>query len=144
MQVDLYFYREPEEAKQQEEEEAVAAPDYSLPANDYGMGALATDQWPAQIGDQWSTDVVQPPISGVPAVNWGDQGKKCFILVHITSNLNLDVCFLCLIYFKISNAAAVNPDVWDAAAPPQIPGADIDVTAPSPSPAPAPAPTGWD
>ena len=42
------------------------------------MGASATDQWPAQIGDQWSTDVVQPPISGVPAGNWGEQGKKCF------------------------------------------------------------------
>ncbi|XVE51742.1 hypothetical protein DITRI_Ditri02bG0065100 [Diplodiscus trichospermus] len=37
------------------------------------MGAIAADQWPTQIGDQWSTDVVQPPFSGVPAVNWGDQ-----------------------------------------------------------------------
>ncbi|MBA0778332.1 hypothetical protein Gotri_006203, partial [Gossypium trilobum] len=72
--VDLFFYREPEEAKQQEEEEAVAAPDYGLPAADFGMGALGTDQWPSQMGDQWSADVVQPPISGVPAINWGDQG----------------------------------------------------------------------
>ncbi|MBA0870719.1 hypothetical protein Goshw_016378, partial [Gossypium schwendimanii] len=73
--VDLFFYREPEEAKQQEEEEAIAAPDYGLPAADYGIGSLAADQWPSQIGDQWSADMVQPPISGVPAGNWGDQGK---------------------------------------------------------------------
>ncbi|PPD86088.1 hypothetical protein GOBAR_DD16985 [Gossypium barbadense] len=86
--VDLFFYREPEEAKQQEEEEAIAAPDY-------GMVSLATDQWPAQIGDQWSADMVQPPISGVPAGNWGDQ-----------------------------------------AAPAQIPGAPVDVS--------APAATGWE
>ncbi|KAK8514208.1 hypothetical protein V6N13_063112 [Hibiscus sabdariffa] len=70
--VDLFFYREPEEAKEQEEEEAVAAPDYGLPAADFGMGALGADQWPAQMGDQW-TDMAQPPIAGAPAVNWGDQ-----------------------------------------------------------------------
>ncbi|MBA0812170.1 hypothetical protein Gohar_026160 [Gossypium harknessii] len=106
--VDLFFYREPEEAKQQEEEEAIAAPDYGLPAADFGMGSLATDQWPAQIGDQWSADMVQPPISGVPAGNWGDQV-----------------------------AVAVTSDVWDAAAAPaQIPGAPVDVS--------APAATGWE
>ncbi|XWS20014.1 hypothetical protein CRYUN_Cryun31cG0065200 [Craigia yunnanensis] len=104
--VDLYFYREPEEAKQQEEEEAVAAPDYGLPAADYGMGALAADQWPAQIGDQWSTDVVQPPISGVPAVNWGDQPA-----------VNADVWDT-------------------AAAPPQIMDSVVDAPAPAPAPAP--------
>ncbi|KAE8669746.1 40S ribosomal protein SA [Hibiscus syriacus] len=71
--VDLFFYREPEEAKEQEEEEVVAAPDYGLPAADFGMGALGADQWPAQIGgDQW-TDMVQPPIPGAPTANWGDQ-----------------------------------------------------------------------
>ncbi|KAK8574939.1 hypothetical protein V6N13_033845 [Hibiscus sabdariffa] len=71
--VDLFFYREPEEAKEQEEEEAVAALDYGLPAADFGMGALAADQWPTQMGgDQW-TDMAQPPIPVAPAVNWGDQ-----------------------------------------------------------------------
>ncbi|KAE8722901.1 40S ribosomal protein SA [Hibiscus syriacus] len=45
-------WMEPEEAKEPEEEEAVAAPDYGLPPADFGMA----------------------PISGVPtAVNWGDQ-----------------------------------------------------------------------
>ncbi|TYH87569.1 hypothetical protein ES332_D01G125600v1 [Gossypium tomentosum] len=70
--VDLFFYRQPEEAKQQEEE-AIVARDYGLPPADYGMGALAADQWLVQIGDQWSADMVHPPISGVPAGNWGDQ-----------------------------------------------------------------------
>ncbi|XP_039009230.1 40S ribosomal protein SA-like [Hibiscus syriacus] len=101
--VDLFFYREPEEAKEPEEEEAVAAPDYGLPPADFGMGALAADQWQAQIGDQWSADMVQAPISGVPAaVNWGDQ-------------------------------VAVGTDGWDAAAAPaQIPGAP-DVVAQAPT-----------
>lgn len=88
--MDLYFYREPEEAKQQEEEEAVPAPDYGLPSTDFG--ALGSDQWPAQIGGgEWSTDVVQAPIPSVPAVptgNWGDQGKKCFIN-HILKKCSL-------------------------------------------------------
>ncbi|XVF27126.1 hypothetical protein REPUB_Repub14bG0079800 [Reevesia pubescens] len=103
--VDLFFYREPEEAKQQEEEEAVVAPDYGLPAADYGMGALGTDQWPSQLGDQWPTDVVQAPIAGVPAVSWG------------------------------AEPVAVSADVWDAAAAPAppIPGPGIDVATPAPS-----------
>ncbi|GLU22509.1 hypothetical protein SLE2022_385800 [Rubroshorea leprosula] len=66
--VDLFFYREPEEAKQQEEEEAVAAPEYGLMGTDFGMGA---DQWPAQISDaQWPADGVQPPIAAAPTDNW--------------------------------------------------------------------------
>ncbi|XWS18779.1 hypothetical protein CRYUN_Cryun32bG0073900 [Craigia yunnanensis] len=111
--VDLYFYREPEEAKQQEEEEVVAAPDYGLPANDYGMVGVAIDQWPGQLGE-WSTDVVQPPISGVPAVNWGEPVA-----------VNADVWDA-------------------ATAPPEIVGSGIDVTAPAPAPGPGPAPTGWE
>ncbi|MBA0576878.1 hypothetical protein Golob_006870 [Gossypium lobatum] len=67
--VDLFFYRQPEEAKQQEEE-AIVARDYGLPPADYGMGALAANQWLVQIGDQWSADMVHPPISGVPAGNF--------------------------------------------------------------------------
>ncbi|MBA0627967.1 hypothetical protein Godav_022757 [Gossypium davidsonii] len=137
--VDLFFYREPEEAKQQEEEEAIAAPDYGLPAADYGMVSLATDQWPAQIGDQWSADMVQPPISGVPAGNWGDQGKLLKNSLYILFNLHVDDCCFCSINFGISNAVAVavTSDVWDAAAAPaQIPGAPVDVS--------APAATGWE
>ncbi|XP_035547989.1 40S ribosomal protein SA [Juglans regia] len=69
--VDLFFYREPEEAKQQEEEEAVAIPDYGL--TDYSAAPLASDQWPVQGSDaQWNPDV-QQPISAVPAATWGSE-----------------------------------------------------------------------
>lgn len=68
--VDLFFYREPEEAKEEEDELAVA--DYK----DYGAGAIGIDdQWSSQIPDaQWSADVVQPPIAGAPVATggWGD------------------------------------------------------------------------
>ncbi|KAA8540210.1 hypothetical protein F0562_024227 [Nyssa sinensis] len=65
--VDLFFYREPEEAKEQEEEEVPVAPDYG----DYSaaaLGGISSDQWPAQIGEgQWTTDVATPSIPAVPA-----------------------------------------------------------------------------
>jgi len=68
MQVDLFFYREPEEAKQQEEEEAPAA-DYAI--TDYNPGGIAADgQWPGTIDQSW-TDAVPQPIPAVPGVNWG-------------------------------------------------------------------------
>ncbi|CAN1352880.1 40S ribosomal protein SA [Linum perenne] len=61
--VDLFFYREPEEAKQQEEEEVGATAEYALPAGD----------WNGPIGDgQWTSDAAQPPISGVPAPFFSD------------------------------------------------------------------------
>ncbi|OMO66057.1 Ribosomal protein S2 [Corchorus olitorius] len=73
--VDLFFYREPEEAKQQEEEEAIVPAEYGLPAADYGIG-LGSDNWgSAPIGGEWTSEVVQQPISGVPSVGWiADQG----------------------------------------------------------------------
>ncbi|XP_035550753.1 40S ribosomal protein SA-like [Juglans regia] len=62
--VDLFFYRESEEAKQQKEEEAVAIPNYGL--IDYSAPSLASDQWPVQVADtKWSPHV-QHPISAVP------------------------------------------------------------------------------
>ncbi|KAG5021619.1 hypothetical protein JHK82_017524 [Glycine max] len=66
--VDLFFYREPEEAKQQEEEEAPAV-DYAI--TDFNAGAIAADgQWPGTIDQSWS-DAVPQPIPAVPGVNWG-------------------------------------------------------------------------
>ncbi|KAJ6427170.1 hypothetical protein OIU84_022722 [Salix udensis] len=63
--VDLFFYREPEEAKQQEEDEIVPAADYSLPPADYGISA---GEWSSTIADsQWTADVAQQPI---PAANF--------------------------------------------------------------------------
>lgn len=71
VQVDLFFYREPEEAKEKEEEEAVAPPDYGIA--DYSAAPLvASDQWAGQISDaQWGApDVIPPPATAaaVPAV----------------------------------------------------------------------------
>ncbi|KAG6792208.1 hypothetical protein POTOM_001351 [Populus tomentosa] len=45
--VDLFFYREPEEAKQ-EEEETVPAADYALPTADYGISA---GEWSSTIAE---------------------------------------------------------------------------------------------
>ncbi|GLT79402.1 hypothetical protein SLA2020_508920 [Shorea laevis] len=118
--VDLFFYREPEEAKQPEEEEAVVAPDYGLAAAEYGMGAIATDQWPAQISDaQWPTNI-QQPISAAPAPgNWGDQ-------------------------------VPLSADGWDTTIPPQMAVPGVDVSAPgvdvsaSGVDVSAPVATGWE
>ncbi|KAF9689829.1 hypothetical protein SADUNF_Sadunf01G0133200 [Salix dunnii] len=63
--VDLFFYREPEEAKQQEEDETVPAADYSHPPAEYGISA---GEWSSTIADsQWTADVAQQPI---PAANF--------------------------------------------------------------------------
>ncbi|KAM3689591.1 hypothetical protein ACB098_09G059500 [Castanea mollissima] len=62
--VDLFFYREPEEAKQQEEEEeAQPMADYGI---EYNPAPLASDQWPVQgaADAQWIPDA-QQPISAV-------------------------------------------------------------------------------
>jgi small subunit ribosomal protein SAe len=61
LQVDLFFYRDPEEAKEQEEE-AAAAPEFAA-VTDY-QGA---DQWG---GDQWTSDVAAPPVAPTGA-DWG-------------------------------------------------------------------------
>ncbi|KAI4355386.1 hypothetical protein L6164_004166 [Bauhinia variegata] len=71
--VDLFFYREPEEAKEQEEDEAPAAPDYAIA--DFsagGIGGIAADgEWPAAAVDQpWSEAVPPQPIPAVPGVGW--------------------------------------------------------------------------
>ncbi|OVA01990.1 Ribosomal protein S2 [Macleaya cordata] len=66
--VDLFFYREPEEAKDQEEDEA-PAPDFGVP--EYSAAALGgAGEWSAQITDtQWATDAA-PAIPAVPGVEW--------------------------------------------------------------------------
>ncbi|XP_010540101.1 PREDICTED: 40S ribosomal protein SA-like [Tarenaya hassleriana] len=73
--VDLFFYREPEEAKQQEEDEAAPQADFGLPAPDYGVGAIG-DQWTtAQIPDAAWPAEAQQPIPAVPAVaSWSEAG----------------------------------------------------------------------
>ena len=78
LQVDLFFYREPEEAKEQQEDDVAAPADYI----DYAAGALGMgDQWSAQIPDtQWAGEIAPPPIAGAPvaaaATGWtGAEGK---------------------------------------------------------------------
>ncbi|CAN6321217.1 unnamed protein product [Urochloa humidicola] len=61
--VDLFFYRDPEEAKEQEEE-AAAAPDFAA-ITDY----QAADQWGG--GDQWTSDVAPPAAVGGTGAEWG-------------------------------------------------------------------------
>jgi small subunit ribosomal protein SAe len=63
--VDLFFYREPEESKEQQEEEAPVQ-EYG----DYGAAALGIggDQWSQLPEAQWQAD--QPAISGVVATGW--------------------------------------------------------------------------
>lgn len=67
--VDLFFYRDPEETKEQGEEEApITAPDYGAVTEFAGM--IPSDQWPA---GQWAADGAAVPPAAVPpaaAVEW--------------------------------------------------------------------------
>ncbi|KAG6524627.1 hypothetical protein ZIOFF_014562 [Zingiber officinale] len=63
--VDLFFYRDPEEAKEQEEEEAPVAPDFGA-VPDYGA-MVPNEKW---ISEPWvpeagAAPVAEPPIPGV-------------------------------------------------------------------------------
>lgn len=71
VQVDLFFYREPEEAKQQEEEEAPVAQDFAISDfNAAGVGSFPADgQWPAATVEQPWTEAAPLPIPAVPS-NW--------------------------------------------------------------------------
>lgn len=64
--VDLFFYREPEEAKEQEEDE-VPALDYAIA--DFNAGGPSDGQWPTAIEQPW-TDAAPQPIPAAPGVNW--------------------------------------------------------------------------
>ncbi|XP_057455010.1 40S ribosomal protein SA isoform X2 [Lotus japonicus] len=75
--VDLFFYREPEEAKTQEEDEA-PVPDYALP--EYNAGAIAADgQWPAAIDQPWAESAAPiaaaPGWAAAPEAGAGDWGE---------------------------------------------------------------------
>ncbi|XP_019055329.1 PREDICTED: 40S ribosomal protein SA-like isoform X2 [Nelumbo nucifera] len=68
--VDLFFYREPEEAKEHEEDEAVVAPDYGVQEFSSATLGLPADQWPAQIADaQWAPEIAAPALP-VATVDW--------------------------------------------------------------------------
>ena len=61
LQVDLFFYRDPEEAKEQEEEEALVAPDYGAVAE---YTAPVGENWG---GADWGTGEAAAPPAGIPA-----------------------------------------------------------------------------
>ncbi|KAE9605807.1 hypothetical protein Lal_00024577 [Lupinus albus] len=66
--VDLFFYRDPEEAKQQDEDETPAV-DYAA-ITDFNASSLAADgQWPTAIDQSW-TDTVPQPIAAAPGAGW--------------------------------------------------------------------------
>ncbi|KAI3985248.1 hypothetical protein MKX01_039493 [Papaver californicum] len=69
--VDLFFYREPEEAKDQEVDES-GAPVADFGVTEYsGAGMMANDQW---AGDaQWASDAVAAPALAAGA-DWTDAG----------------------------------------------------------------------
>lgn len=72
VQVDLFFYREPEETKEQEEDDLPVA-DY---AGDYTTTAgLGGEQWNQITEAQWGGDVVQTAIPAAPAGTWTDAGE---------------------------------------------------------------------
>ncbi|CAN6906288.1 unnamed protein product [Brassica oleracea] len=67
--MDLFFYREPEEAKQLEDEEAAPQADFAAP--EYGVSG--GDQWTtAGIPDASWTGEAQQPISAAPAADGWD------------------------------------------------------------------------
>ena len=71
--MDLFFYREPEETKQEEEGEAPAGQDYAIADfNAAPIGAVPADgQWTSTIDQPWP-DTVPQPIPAVPGagVSW--------------------------------------------------------------------------
>jgi small subunit ribosomal protein SAe len=76
VQVDLFFYRDPEEAKEQEEE-AAAAPEFAA-ITDYPSG----DQWGAS--EQWPTDAVAPPATVAAGADWG-AAPGLYLITSISS-----------------------------------------------------------
>lgn len=74
VQLDLFFYREPEEPKQLEDDEAGPQADFGLPAPEYGVSG---GEWTtAQIPDAAWPGEAQAPIAAAPAGSWNDDGGK--------------------------------------------------------------------
>nr|QCO76341.1 hypothetical protein [Tamarix hispida] len=64
--VDLFFYREPEEAKE-EEEEGPAVVDYGTVDFTAGPMPALPEQWGAPVEPQWTADMVAaPPVAAAP------------------------------------------------------------------------------
>ncbi|KAG0569863.1 hypothetical protein M758_6G116800 [Ceratodon purpureus] len=105
--VDLFFYREPEESKDREEEEGAApefaAVEYAAPA--LGLGGDA--QWGPEAAEagQWETPEAAVAAAGVPAAEWAAPGAA-----PVAAGWDV-------------GAAAAAPAGWDTAAPAAAPAA---------------------
>ena len=87
MQVDLFFYREPEEAKLQEEDEGPPAQDYAIADFNAGIGGIPADgQWPAAIDQSWTDAAPAQPIPAVPAVSWTPEAGENYRLNVVSLN----------------------------------------------------------
>lgn len=122
VQVDLFFYREPEETKPDDEDEAAPQAEYGLPAPEYGM--VGGDQWTtAQIPDAAWPGEAQAPISAAPAAgSWSDSAGEFLTdnrVNTILANHDFNVLFLAFFFFAVPAAPADGG--WDTAVPP--PGA---------------------
>ncbi|KAK4253590.1 hypothetical protein QN277_010243 [Acacia crassicarpa] len=78
--VDLFFYREPEETKQLEEEEVPAVQEYTGADFSASIGAIADGQWPVAADQSWTEPVPQsipagPGVSWTPEAAAGDWGE---------------------------------------------------------------------
>lgn len=92
--MDLFFYRDPEEAKEQEEE-AAAAPDFAA-ITDYQGG----DQWGAE---QWTSDVAAPTAAPTGG-EWGAApGNLLIEFAHLLYETCLDDRYFTL-YTSYSSA----------------------------------------
>eukprot|EP00252_Welwitschia_mirabilis_P005988 TRINITY_DN165_c0_g2_i1.p1 TRINITY_DN165_c0_g2~~TRINITY_DN165_c0_g2_i1.p1 ORF type:complete len:315 (+),score=73.65 TRINITY_DN165_c0_g2_i1:241-1185(+) len=70
--VDLFFYRDPEEAKKHEEEEAAPVAEY---APDYVQPALGMEQWSSEVVDtQWPPAEAPAIPVAAPAINAAEWG----------------------------------------------------------------------
>ncbi|KAG0451685.1 hypothetical protein HPP92_026041 [Vanilla planifolia] len=70
--VDLFFYRDPEETKEQQEEaEAPVAPVYGAVA-DYGS-AVPVEQWPSEVPAIVDGSAIHPMVSPVTGAGWTTQ-----------------------------------------------------------------------
>lgn len=77
MQVDLFFYRDPEEAKEKEDEDVPQIADYGTA--DYVAPVIGgADQWPTQVSDApWPTDATTS-VPAAPVVDWtAEPGFTC-------------------------------------------------------------------
>ncbi|RLM86625.1 40S ribosomal protein SA-like [Panicum miliaceum] len=105
--VDLFFYRDPEETK--EEEEALVAPDYGAVAE---YAAPGTDNW----GGDWGAGDAAAPPAGAPAPAGADWTAapvaECSTLMH------MPIIVLMLGLSGKLTPAPPAEGVWDAAAAP--------------------------